>query len=158
MQYQGLPPYLLMKRDFWALFGAIWVLAGVLFLLIGAVLAVRDGMYAFPVVGLVLTAVGAAILRRAVQRVRLEQYLRREGLTGEGEVMAVQETTMRYNKRYQWQIHYRYSDRMGNEHRGRSGYLEPQEAAAWGVGAKGVVRFDPRAPARSIWVGTPEEL
>lgn len=65
---------------------------------------------------------------------------------------------MRYNKRFQWQIHYRYVDRMGAEHRGRSGYLEPEEAAAWKVGDKGVVRFDPRTPARSIWVGTPEEL
>ncbi len=149
---------LLVKRDFWALFGAIWLLAGVLFLGIGAVLAVRDGMYVFPAVGLVLTAVGAAISRRALQRLRVEQYLRREGLTGEGEVVAVQETSMRYNKRVQWQIHYRYTDRMGAEHPGRSGYLEPEEAAAWKVGDKAVVRFDPRNPARSIWVGTPEEL
>jgi len=150
--------FVLVKRDFWALFGAIWLVGGVMFLAIGTVLAIRDGMYVFPAVGLALTVAGAAISRRALQRVRLEQYLRREGLTAEGQVTSLQESSMRYNKRYQWQIHYRYTDRMGAEHRGRSGYLEPEETVAWPVGTKGVVRFDPRDPARSIWVGTPEEL
>jgi len=155
---EGPSLFLLVKRDFWALFGAIWLLGGVMFLGIGTVVAVRDGVYVLPAAGLAITAVGAAISRRALQRLRFEQYLRREGLTGEGEVIAVQETSMRYNKRFQWQIHYRYTDRMGAEHPGRSGYMEPEEAAAWKVGDKAVVRFDPRNPARSIWVGTPEEL
>jgi hypothetical protein len=155
---EGPSLFVLAKRDFWALFGAIWLVGGVAFLVIGTVLAIRDGLYLFPVIGVVLTAAGTAISRSALQRVRLEQYLRREGLTAEGEVTALQETSMRYNKRFQWQIHYRYTDRMGAEHRGRSGYLEPEEAAEWKVGATGVVRFDPRAPARSIWVGTPDEL
>lgn len=149
---------MLVKRDFWALFGAIWLLGGVMFLMIGTVVAIRDGLWEFLAIGLVVTAVGVAISRGAVQRVRFEHYLRREGLTGEGEVVAVQETNMRYNRRIQWQIHYRYVDRMGAEHSGRSGYLEPEEAAAWKVGDRGVVRFDPHDPARSIWVGTPEEL
>jgi hypothetical protein len=155
---EGPSLFVLVKRDFWALFGGIWLLAGVGFLVIGTVLAIRDGMYIFPVIGLLLTVVGAAISRNALQRLRLQQYLRREGLTGEGEVVAVQETSMSYNKRIQWQIHYRYTDRMGQEHRGRSGYLEPEEAMDWNVGDKGVVRFDPRDPARSIWIGRSEEL
>lgn len=155
---EGPSLFVLAKRDFWALFGAIWLLAGVLFLIIGTVHAIRDGMYVFPAIGLVLAAAGGAISRSAFQRVHFEQYLRREGLTAEGEVTALEETSIRYNKRVQWQIHYRYTDRMGAEHRGRSRYLEPWEAAEWKVGATGVVRFDPRDPARSIWVGTPEEL
>jgi len=56
------------------------------------------------------------------------------------------------------QYRYRYVDRMGEEHRGSSGYLEPEEAAEWKAGDVGVVRFDPRRPSRSIWIGRPEEL
>jgi hypothetical protein len=155
---QGLSLFVLLKRDFWGLFGAIWLLGAVMFLLIGAVLAVRDRQYAFIAIGLILTTIGGTISQRALQRIRLEQYLRREGLTAEGEVIGLEETSMRYNKRFQWRIRYQYADRTGARHEGSSGYFEPEEAAAWKPGDKAVIRFDPRQPARSVWVGRPEDL
>jgi hypothetical protein len=143
--------FVLLKRDFWGLFGGIWMLVGLVFLVIGAPIAVSKGEpegYVFAALGLVSAATGGALLRRGLERARVEQYLRREGLTADGEVMAVQETNVRYNRRIQWQLRYRYEDRMGAAHEGRSGYLEPEEAGAWSVGDKGVVRFDPHQPSR----------
>jgi hypothetical protein len=155
---QGPSFFVLLKRDFWGLFSAIWLLGGLMFLVIGTPLAVRTGEYLFVIVGLLITAVGGTLSRKALQRIRIELHLRREGLTAQGEVLAVEETSFRYNRRVQWKIRYRYVDRMGEEHRGSSGYLEPEEAAEWKAGDVGVVRFDPRRPSRSIWIGRPEEL
>jgi hypothetical protein len=155
---EGPSLFVLAKRDFWALFGAIWLLVGVGFLIVGGGVALREGNYVFAAVGLVVAAVGGAVVRGAVRRIGVERQLRREGLTGEGRVVAVAETNIRYNKRTQWRIHYRYADRTGAEHEGQSGYLDPDEAAAWAIGDRGTVRFDPRDPARSIWIGRPEDL
>jgi len=149
--------FVLLKRDFWGLFGAIWLLCGVGFLVIGAGLTLADGFYIPLAIGVVITAVGGTIVRSALQRIRLAQYLRREGLAAEGEVIAVDQTGMRYNGRAQWKIVYQYRDRTGASQRGVSGYLEPDEAAEWHVGDKGLVRVDPNRPARSIWVGRLEE-
>jgi len=155
---QGPSFFVLLKRDFWGLFGAIWLVAGLMFLVIGTPLAFRSGEYVFVALGLVIAAAGGTLSRKALERIRLEQSLRREGLTAQGEVISVEETSFRYNRRIQWRLRYRYTDRMDEEHQGHSGYLEPEEAAEWKAGEVGVVRFDPRHPARSIWIGRPEEL
>ncbi|MDQ7842439.1 MAG: DUF3592 domain-containing protein [Armatimonadota bacterium] len=149
--------FLLFKRDFWALFGAIWLLCGVGFLVIGGGLALAEGSLLPLAAGVVITAVGGTVVRRAYERIRLEQYLRREGRAVEGEVIAVEQTRMRYNGRFQWRLTYRYADGTGEQHRGQSGYLEPDEAAEWKVGDAVLVRIDPSRPARSVWVGRPEE-
>ncbi|HXF82138.1 MAG TPA: DUF3592 domain-containing protein [bacterium] len=149
--------FLLCKRDFWALFGAIWLLCGAGFLVIGTGLAVADGVVIPLVAGVGITAAGGAIVRRAHERIRLEQYLRREGVSVRGEVIAVDQTGVRYNRRVQWRLTYRYADRTGRQHRGQSGYLEPDEAAEWKVGDAVLIRIDPGRPARSVWMGRPED-
>jgi len=153
-----MPVFLLLKRDFWGLFGAIWTLAGVGFLVIGAGLALGDRFYPPLALGLIITVVGAVMLRRTLQRIRMEQYLRRAGLALDAEVIAIDPTGMRYNRRLQWKIVYQYVDGAGVRHRGSSGYLDPDEAAAWRVGDTGQVRVDPGHPARSTWVGRAGEL
>lgn len=150
--------FVLLKRDFFGLFGAIWLVAGVMFLVIGTGIAVRDGTWAQIVAGLIITAVGGTILQRALQRIRLEDHLRREGLTAEAEVIGVDQTGMRYNKRWQWKVVYEYVDRAGARQHGSSGYLDPDEAAEWQVGDKGMIRIDPARPERSIWIGRPEDV
>jgi hypothetical protein len=65
----------------------------------------------------------------------------------------VRETNFRYNRQIQWVIDYRFEDRYGRPWEGRSGYLDPDEAAEWKPGDTGVVRFDPRDGTKSIWVG-----
>lgn len=148
-----LPLFVRLKRDFWGFFGAIWLLAGVMMLIIGIVIAWRDGDFMLAAGGLILTAIGGRLVTTAMGRLRTEERLLREGLSAEAEVVAVEETTVRFNRQRQWVIRYRYTDRMGEGHEGRSGYLDPEEAAAWNPGDHGVVRFDPRRPGVSIWIG-----
>lgn|GEM_PF-5169839 len=150
--------FLLFKRDFWALFGAIWLLVGLIFVVIGSGLAASDGFYIPLAGGVAITAAGGMILRPALGRIGLELYLRREGLPLEGEVIAVEETSVRYNRRLQWKIRYRYLDRHGAWHQGSSGHLDPDEVAAWRVGDTALVRVDPAHPARSIWIGRRGDL
>ncbi len=148
-----LPLFVRLKRDFWGFFGAIWLLGGVMLLLIGIPIAWRSGDFMMAAGGLILTAIGGRLVSTALGRLRTEERLLREGLSAEAEVVAVEETNVRFNRQRQWVIRYRYTDRMGEAHEGRSGYLDPDEAAAWKTGDRGVARFDPRRPAVSIWLG-----
>lgn len=72
--------FVLLKRDFFALFGAIWLAAGVLALVIGTGIALGEGTLVPVIFGLLITGVGGTILRRALRRIQLEDYLRREGV------------------------------------------------------------------------------
>jgi len=145
--------FIRLKQDFFGLFGAIWLVGGVLMLVIGLPLAARSGDYTFAAVGVVLGAIGGRLFGSALRRIQTAERLLREGLSAEAEVVSVEETAFKYNRRRQWVIRYRYADRADAAHEGRSGYLEPEEAAAWNPGDRGVVRFDPRRPAISTWLG-----
>jgi hypothetical protein len=148
-----LPLFVRLKQDFWGLFGAIWLLGGVLMLVIGLPMAWRSGDYTLAAGGLILTAIGGRLFTIAMRRLRLADHLQRDGLSAEAEVIAIEETALRYNRQRQWAIRYRYTDRMGEVHDGRSGYLDPEDVAGWSPGDRGVARFDPRRPATSIWIG-----
>ena len=148
-----LPMFVRLKRDFWGFFGAIWLLGGVMLLIIGIPIAWRSGDFIMAAGGLILTAIGGRLVTTALGRLRTEERLLREGLSAEAEVVAVEESTVRFNRQRQWVIRYRYTDRMDEAHEGHSGYLDPEEAAAWNPGDRGVVRFDPRRPGVSIWIG-----
>lgn len=148
-----LPLLVALKRDFWGLFGAIWLVGGLLMLIIGVPLGIRGEGYVIAVAGLLVAVLGGRLLRAALKRVALEERLRREGLSAQAEVTGVERTQFRYNRQFQWVIVYRFTDRMEAEHTGRSGYLDPDEAAEWKAGDQGVVRFDPKHPEHSIWIG-----
>lgn len=149
--------FTLLRRSFWGLFGAIWLVAGVMFILIGIVQVIRDGMAAFPIVGVVIAAVGGVLLRRGLVEVSRELRLQRTGTPAEATVTAVTETNFRYNRERQWVVHYRYVDRDGRTHEGKSGYLSPDEAAEWEEGQTVAIRFDPVRPSESIWIGASRE-
>jgi len=148
-----LPLFIRLKRDFWGFFGAIWLLGGVLLVVIGIPIAWRTGEYTAAAGGLIVAAIGGRLVGTALGRLRTEERLLREGLSAQAEVLAVEETNIRFNRLRQWVIRYRYDDRAGEAHEGRSGYLDPDEAAAWNPGDHGVARFDPRRPSVSIWIG-----
>lgn len=151
--------FVLLKRSFWGLFGAIWVVAGAMFLLIGSVLAIRDGLTAFPIVGVIISAVGGVLLRRGLLEVKREMRLLRVGVPVEATVTTVTETNFRYNRQRQWIVHYQYTDRDGRTHEGKSGYLSPEEAVIWEEGQTGRVLYDPGRPSESMWFGnTTEQL
>lgn len=151
--------FVLLKRSFWGLFGAIWLVAGAGFILTGSVRAVRDGDVEFPIIGAIIATVGAVLLRRGLGEVRREQRLRRVGVPTDATVTAVLETNFRYNRVRQWVVHYRYADREGRTHEGKSGYryLNPEEAVLWEEGQTARVLYDPERPSESLWFGDTRE-
>jgi hypothetical protein len=152
---------ILLKRSFWGLFGAIWLIAGVLMALIGTANAIRAQMRGedagigmlMGLVGVAVAAVGGVLLSRGLKSVALEQRLLREGLSAQATVVEVRMTNIQYNRRYQWIINYEYEDRQGEQRHGHSGYLDPDEALAWKAGDTGLIRFDPRDSTVSVWIG-----
>jgi hypothetical protein len=151
----------LLRRSFWGLFGAIWLVAGSLLLIIGAVNAVRGpargesvgtGLIMF-VVGAAFAVAGAILFSKGLRSAQIEQRLLREGLSAQAAVVEVRMTNVRFNRRFQWVIDYEYEDRRGERHRGHSGYLDQDEALEWKAGDAGLIRFDPSNSAVSIWVG-----
>lgn len=149
--------FVLLRRSFWGLFGAIWLVAGAMFIVIGLVQAVRDGEVLFPIIGVVVATVGGVLFRRGLVDVRRELRLQRVGIPAEATVTAVTETNFRYNRERQWVVHYRYMDSDGRTQEGKSGYLSPDEAADWEEGQTVAVRFDPARPSESIWIGASVE-
>jgi hypothetical protein len=151
----------LLKRSFWGLFGAIWLLAGVLMAVIGIANAIRGPVrgesagvgVAMGLVGVAVAVVGGILVSRGLKSAALEQRLLREGLSAQATVVEVRMTNIRFNRRYQWVVDYQYEDRHGKRHQGHSGYLDQDEALAWKAGDIGLVRFDPGDSAVSIWVG-----
>jgi hypothetical protein len=100
------------------------------------------------------TVAGGIILGLSV-RSRLErQWLLRHGLLSEGQITKVYETTFRINRVSQWRLNYRFTDYLGRDQEGRSGYLPSEEALRWKEGDSGEVRYDKNRPTRNIWIGS----
>jgi hypothetical protein len=51
-----------------------------------------------------------------------------------------------------WYARYRYTDSFGVEHEGKSGSLN-YDPAPMLQGRRASIRFDPRRPGRSVWIG-----
>ena len=140
------------------LFGAILVLTGVPFFLIGAGLAVSGSdetvlQWTFGVLGAGVLVVGGSLLWLARRDVRTVQRLWREGQEALGVVMGVAPTNVRVNDRRTWRMEYDYVDAAGRRHRGTSHHLSGEEASAWQPGDELIVRYDRARPERSVPVG-----
>ena len=103
--------------------------------------------------GGLLAIVGGALFFWQLRRFLRTSRLRREGTTAEATVLQVERASMFVKNAQQWRIRYRYLDHLGRTWEGRSGYLSPDEAAAWHANDKGTVRFDRLRPQDSVWVG-----
>ncbi len=97
--------------------------------------------------------VGGVLFFRDLRKISLMRQLWRKGTTTQGTVIAIEETNVSFNRVPRWRVRYEYRDHVGQTHEGCSGYMSPSEAASWQVSDTGVVRYDPRYPERSIWVG-----
>jgi hypothetical protein len=102
---------------------------------------------------LVNLGIAAFALRHAWATAALRRRLLREGVEVTGRVTRVTPTLMRVNRRRQHRVHYAYEDDLGASHAGASAMMDEAVAAGWKPGDEGPVRYDPRAPSRSIWVG-----
>ncbi|MGH2429897.1 MAG: hypothetical protein ACRDGV_13635 [Candidatus Limnocylindria bacterium] len=112
-------------------------------------------VYAMVGVGLLALGVGLAITTRQLRRLRLMHRLWREGVAIEGTVVRVEPANVTFNNRPLFRLRYEYGDQAGARHDGTSGLISWEEAEGWQPGDRGAVRYDPRRPELSAWIGEP---
>lgn len=105
--------------------------------------------------GLLALGVGASITAWTVRTLRLTHRLWREGVAIEGTVVRVEPANVTFNRRPLFRLRYEYGDQAGARHDGASGLLGWEEAEGWQPGDRGAVRYDPRRPELSTWIGEP---
>jgi len=109
--------------------------------------------YAFGGFGVIFGTIGGVLLIHRLLRIRLTVRLLREGVATEGTVVRVSPANVAINGVPQREIHYCFTDQVGQRHDGCSEYLAPAEAARWKKGDKGTVRYDRQEASRNIWLG-----
>lgn len=109
-------------------------------------------------VAVLALAIGIAVALSGLRTFRRERRLWRDGTSADAEVTSVEETNVRVNRRQMWRVRYRFADASGSTHEGASGYLGWDEVRDLRSGDRGSVRYDPRRPGESIWVGGPAPL
>jgi hypothetical protein len=77
----------------------------------------------------------------------------RVGVPAEGTVIDIEGAAISFSRRTQWQIRYRYVDRLGQIREGKSRPMDAGDLEIWKPGARGAILYDPRRPDRSIWLG-----
>jgi Protein of unknown function (DUF3592) len=107
----------------------------------------------FALLGFVFAGGGGAIFYYGVSGILRELRLRDEGAPAHATVVQVGPGNVSLNGVPQWRIVYRYKDVRGRTHHGESNVMPPEEAQTWKTGDRGTVRFDARAPAKSVWIG-----
>lgn len=107
----------------------------------------------FTGLGLVFVPIGGVIFFKGLGGILRELRLQDQGTMVEATVVEVGPAGVSLNGVRQWRIRYRYQDHRGRTRTGESGLMAPEEAQAWKAGDTGTVRFDVRAPKKSMWVG-----
>jgi hypothetical protein len=77
----------------------------------------------------------------------------RVGVPAEGTVLGIESAAISFSRRVQSQIRYRYQDRLGGIHEGKSRPMDASDLEGWKPGARGAILYEPRRPDRSIWLG-----
>lgn len=108
--------------------------------------------------GLLLLGAGLAITTWQLRRLRLTQRLWRDGLADEGTVVRVEPANVTFNKRPLFRLRYEYGDLAGARHDGTSGLLAWEDVEGWQPGDRGAIRYDPRRPEVSAWIGEPASV
>jgi hypothetical protein len=106
----------------------------------------------FGIVGGVIGSIGGFIVFNAVGTRKRERELSRTGMTAEATITDVGPSYLRINGVSQIKVRYRFEDAQGKTRSG-SCTMSPEEAGNWPHGHKGLVRYDPRKPSVSVWMG-----
>ncbi len=106
----------------------------------------------FGVVGAAVGSIGGFIVFNAVRKRRREKDLPRTGKIAEATVTDIGPSYLRINGVSQVKLRYRYEDAQGKTRNG-SCTMSPEEAGEWPPGRTGRVRYDPRRPTVSMWIG-----
>lgn len=104
-------------------------------------------------IGLLALGIGLAITIWQLRRLRLTHRLWREGVAIEGTVTRVEPANVTFNNRPLFRLRYEYGDAAGARHDATSGLIAWEEAEGWQPGDRGAVRYDPRKPELSVWIG-----
>jgi hypothetical protein len=146
-------------------FGGIFLVLGLLALLAFAglylafarIARVRPYRWAFLgaplIIGVVFTLIGVGFAGYGILEQQTEERLRATGTVARATVTDVERTYTRINGRYQWRARYQYQDQAGRTYQGSSTLLSPGQAQTWKPGDEAFIRYDPAAPATSIWLG-----
>jgi hypothetical protein len=112
--------------------------------------------FIFAGIGALFTIVGGAVFWSGLRSRRVTERLRHSGMTVEATVTSIGPGSVRINGVKQWVIRYEFTDAAGRKRTGISFPMAPEEAEAWDAGQHGFIRYDPRAPGKSLWIGTAE--
>ena len=147
----------IIAKQFWALFGGVWLLVGLVFLGVSAsessepLRAVIFGAF-----GIIFAGGGGFAFIKGLNRARNIVNLFRTGTRGQGTVAAVVPTNVRINGVAQWVVQYRYYDGQGQRREAKSDYLAFSLAEKWQEGDIGIIYYDQNKPELSYWVGREE--
>jgi hypothetical protein len=109
-------------------------------------------LFAFPI-GAVSTALGGGLAWFIFAPIMRIRRLVRVGVPAEATVLGIDSAAISFSRRIQSQIRYRYQDRLGGIHEGKSRPMEASDLERWKPGARGAILYDPRRPDRSVWLG-----
>ena len=109
-------------------------------------------LVSFPI-GSLMMALGGALSWFILAPVFRVWRLVRVGVPAEATVSGIGSAAISFSRRVQRQIRYRYQDRFGRMHDGKSHPMEASETESWKEGDRAAIRYDPRRPDRSIWLG-----
>lgn len=147
---------------FWMLFGAIWLLIGLLFVVasLAALLLVDRAAFDEPAliwvflgVGLAATVAGGAVVGRARRARARDRRLARSGVPLKATVTAIRRSAITINNQPRWHLRYRYEYTAGQPLEGESRALPAAAVAGLAPGDIVLVKADPRRPADSLFVG-----
>jgi len=113
------------------------------------------GAAIFLIAGFVTGSVGGILAGRALRDLARARRLLSTGVSVEATVTAVEPTDVSYNQRPQYRVRYAYRAADGSTYPGDSGYLEWDEASGYSAGDPVAIRYDPKRPSESVWIGRP---
>ncbi len=106
------------------------------------------------VMSIVVLLIGRWLVVPSARQLLTELRLLSGGTPASATVTEVFPTSSSLNRVTLWKLRYRYKDPTGQEHEAESGFLMPDEAREWQPGSVGAVRYDPRRPGTSMWLGS----
>jgi hypothetical protein len=123
----------------------------------GVVVAGVRGGNSGPLEGMSVSLCGVVLFIAGSRRIWIAHRVLKYGLPTDATVTSIRSSILGV-RIIEWRnvIRYRYEDNRGQPHMARE-YLPDAEAFAWHRGSRGRIRFDPRHPGHSVWMGNSDQ-
>jgi uncharacterized SAM-binding protein YcdF (DUF218 family) len=146
---------------FWTFFGGIWLFVGVAFLaasfgvnLFADPDALKGGTpWLFAVAGVIVAAVGAAIIYFARKAVVRDRRLMQSGVPLTATVIDIRRSLVDINRQTRWHVVYRYEYTKGRPFEGKSHALPGEAVLGFKPGDKVQIKVDPQKSEESLFLG-----